>query len=141
MYACATKHKHWVLQKSALQYKKYISNNTIQFRFKMKRYEWVVKGRFYRWQQQNIHNFRVFWLVRKQKSQSLNPYLSPKCIYWYYFLNFRWHSLHCARTNWMFSYNFNCGLFTFFIGIYTVETKGSLVKKFPSDLRKLKLNF
>ncbi len=34
--------------------------NTIQFRFKMKRYEWIVKGRFYRWQQQNIHNLRFF---------------------------------------------------------------------------------
>jgi hypothetical protein len=41
----------------------------------------------------------------------------------------------------MVSFNLKCGLFTFFIGIYTVETKGSLVKKFPSDLRKLKLNF
>jgi hypothetical protein len=29
---------------------KIVTNITIQFRFKMKRYEWVVKGRFYRWQ-------------------------------------------------------------------------------------------
>jgi hypothetical protein len=107
----------------------------------MKRYEWVVKVRFYRWQKQNIHNFRAVWLVRKQKIQSLNPYLFPYASIGTIFMLLDDHYLHCARTNWMVSYNFKCGLFTFFIGIYTVETKGSLVKKFPSDLRKLKLNF